>query len=122
MTIIETISSIGIKIRPFIIFNGKSLQTSWFNNQDIPDWTYSNSENGWASNSIALNWLLTCFLPETAPKKDMYRLLILDGHNSHISVDFMYECKIRKVLLLFLPAHSSHVLQPLDLGTFSSIY
>jgi len=33
----------------------------------------------------------------------------------------MRECFTNKVRLVFLPPHSSHVLQPLDLGTFSNI-
>lgn len=49
------------------------------------------------------------------------RLLILDGDGSHVNVEFMWECKRNNVELLFLPSHSSHVLQPLDLGTFSPL-
>jgi hypothetical protein len=48
-------------------------------------------------------------------------MLILDGHGSHISLDFLWACKQNKVYLLFLPAHSSHVLQPLDLSVFSVV-
>lgn len=48
-------------------------------------------------------------------------MLILDGHGSHISLEFLWACKQNKVHLLFLPAHSSHVLQPLDLSVFSVV-
>jgi hypothetical protein len=48
-------------------------------------------------------------------------LLILDGHGSHISIDFLWACKSHKIELLFLPAHSSYILQPLDLAPFSII-
>jgi hypothetical protein len=48
-------------------------------------------------------------------------MLILDGHGSHISLDFLWACKQNKVYLLFLPAHSSRVLQPLDLSVFSVV-
>jgi hypothetical protein len=47
------------------------------------------------------------------------RLLILDGHGSHTAIDFLWYCKQNKIHLLFLPAHTSHVLQPLDLGVFA---
>lgn len=121
VTIIEAINSTGCKIQPLVIFKGKHLQTSWFNYQNLPNWEFTTSENGWTSNDIGLEWLKRCFLPETVPNNGVWRLLILDGHASHVSVDFMYECKMKMVLLLFLPAHSSHVLQPLDLGTFASL-
>ena len=48
-------------------------------------------------------------------------MLILDGHGSHVNVDFLYTCKINNIELLFLPPHSSHDLQPLDLDTFSPL-
>ena len=48
-------------------------------------------------------------------------MLILDGHGSHIDLEFLWLCKQNKVELLFLPAHSSHVLQPLDLSVFSVV-
>ena len=46
------------------------------------------------------------------------RLLILDGHGSHATEDFMWECFSHHIQLLYLPAHTSHVLQPLDLAIF----
>ncbi|EXA30734.1 anhydro-N-acetylmuramic acid kinase [Fusarium oxysporum f. sp. pisi HDV247] len=49
------------------------------------------------------------------------RLLIVDGHGSHTSDEFMTMCYLNNVHLLFFPAHTSHVLQPLDLGCFSSL-
>ena len=49
------------------------------------------------------------------------RLLILDGHRSHETTEFMYSCFQNNVYLLFLPPHTSHVLQPLDLSVFSSL-
>ncbi|KAK6215445.1 transposase [Colletotrichum tabaci] len=49
------------------------------------------------------------------------RLLVLDGHYSHISTDFMWECFQNKIYLLYLPPHSSAVLQPLDVAVFSPL-
>jgi hypothetical protein len=71
------------------------------------------------ANRIAIGWLLDIFLPETKPVADEARILILDGHGSHISIDFLWHCKQNNVQLVFLPPHSSHVLQPLDLSCFS---
>ncbi|KAF3770200.1 hypothetical protein M406DRAFT_234132, partial [Cryphonectria parasitica EP155] len=46
-------------------------------------------------------------------------LLILDGHNSHTSPEFIASCYLNNVFLCFLPAHTSHSLQPLDNGIFA---
>jgi hypothetical protein len=45
----------------------------------------------------------------------------VDSHGSHISDEFMTICYLNNVHLLFLPVHTSHVLQPLDLRCFSSL-
>ncbi|KAI1002841.1 hypothetical protein K3495_g5365 [Podosphaera aphanis] len=45
----------------------------------------------------------------------------MDGHGSHTTTEFLRVCKQNNIELLFLPAHSSHVLQPLDLGVFAPL-
>jgi hypothetical protein len=49
------------------------------------------------------------------------RLLILDGHGSHETLEFIWECYSNNIHLLFLPPHTSHVLLPLDLSIFSPL-
>ena len=50
-----------------------------------------------------------------------YWLLILDGHESHLNHDFKDYCLEIKILTLCMPAHSSHILQPLDVVCFSPL-
>jgi hypothetical protein len=121
VSMVETVSATGRKTRNLAIFRGQYLQSNWFPHSNIPDWYYTTSENGWTSNNIALEWLERIFLVETVPKNSIGRILILDGHGSHLSVDFLFTCKMNNIHLIFLPAHSSHVLQPLDLSCFSPI-
>ena len=47
--------------------------------------------------------------------------MILDGHGSHITVDFISHCRKHKVLLLRLIPHTSHLCQPLDVGLFGPL-
>lgn len=49
------------------------------------------------------------------------RLLIMNGHGSHITVGFISFCMDNAIDLLILPPHWSHVLQPLDVGVFSPL-
>lgn len=124
-SIVECISALGVALYPLVIFKAKSIQHQWFRNEFLmkhPDWYVTFSENGWTSNNIAIEWLEKVFLPQTATD-DLAdcRLLIVDGHGSHTSDAFMTICYLNNVHLLFLPAHTSHVLQPLDLGCFSSM-
>jgi hypothetical protein len=51
----------------------------------------------------------------------VYRLLILDGHSSHATPEFDQFCKDNKIITLCMPPHTSHLLQPLDVGCYSPL-
>jgi 4-hydroxybenzoate polyprenyltransferase len=121
---IECISAIGKALRPLVIFKGKSVQQQWFpvGLKDYIGWEFTATDNGWTSDATALEWLKKVFLPQSAPTNPSdARLLILDGHGSHETTDFMWECYSNNIYLLFLPPHASHVLQPLDLSIFAPL-
>jgi hypothetical protein len=42
---------------------------------------------------IGPNWLKNVFLPETEPEGDEHRILVMDGHGSHVAIEFMWICK-----------------------------
>ena len=50
-----------------------------------------------------------------------YHLLIIDGHESHNSLQFTKYCKENKIITLCMPPYLSHILQLLDVGCFSSL-
>jgi hypothetical protein len=61
----------------------------------------------------------TNFEPHTRPAEDdEYRLLIFDGHESHITYEFIEYANVHRIICLCLPAHSAHLLQPLDVVIF----
>jgi len=49
------------------------------------------------------------------------RLLVCDGHESHISAKFVAHCIKHNICLFLLLPHSSHLLQPLDVGVFAPL-
>jgi hypothetical protein len=52
-------------------------------------------------------------------EKSLWRYLICDRHASHESPDFPSFAFQHKIYLLRLPAHTSYLTQPLDVGCFS---
>ena len=46
-------------------------------------------------------------------------MLVLDGYKSHVSITFKEYCKEKNIITLCLPAHSSHITQPLNVRCFS---
>ncbi|KAI9036029.1 uncharacterized protein KD926_002508 [Aspergillus affinis] len=92
VTSIVTISAAGYVLPPQIIFAGKLHQEKWF--EAIPnDWRVSVSENGWTTDKLGFEWLQ--FFDEYTASKTIgqYRLLILDGHGSHSTIEFDQFCK-----------------------------
>ena len=49
----------------------------------------------------------------------MYRLLILDGYSSYLTPEFDLFCQEHSIITLCMPPHSSHLLQPCDVGCFA---
>ncbi|PHH55655.1 hypothetical protein CFIMG_008628RA00001 [Ceratocystis fimbriata CBS 114723] len=76
---------------------------------------------GWTDNETGLEWLRHFDRHTKARSSGRYRLLIFDGHESHHSVDFEKHCKDNNIITLCLPSHSSHILQPLDIGCFGPL-
>jgi 4-hydroxybenzoate polyprenyltransferase len=78
---------------------------------EFKGWKFTATENGWTTNDTALEWLQTVFIPQTAPHDlSEVRLLVFDGHGSHETTEFMWECFSNNIQLLFLLPHTSHVL------------
>ena len=121
MTAIESINASGWFLPPMIIFPGKVHQSTWF--QDIPsDWVIGVSNNGWTNDGLGSKWLQEVFEKHTAPRTiGTYHLLILDSHGSHATAEFDYFCKNHQIIPLYMPSHSSHCLQPLDVSCFAPL-
>lgn len=117
-TTLEFISSRGQISRPLVIFRGKKIQKSW--TDEWPHSAYAVSENGWTGNDAGLAWLKEIFQPETINLGGR-RLLIIDGHVSHVSVKFIEYCWAVDIDPSCLLPHTTHYLQSLDVGCFSPL-
>ncbi|KAH5617394.1 hypothetical protein HBI81_261120 [Parastagonospora nodorum] len=122
VTVIQSICAAGYATPPFIIYKGRVHISAWYEEASIPrNWKLSVSENGWTNNALGLEWLKHFDAHTKARQMGAYRLLILDGHESHLNQDFKDYCVENKILTLCMPAHSSHILQPLDVVCFSPL-
>ena len=118
-TLIECICADGSSISLFVIIASKTHLSSWYENSPLPDtWAITVTENGWTTNEISLEWLKHFHKFTKSRITSSKRLLILDGHGSHRSVDFDLYCQQNSIITLCMPTHSSHKLQPLDVVYF----
>lgn len=106
---------------PTVIFKGQSFREGWFEVPEIPEWRFTASKKGWTDNELCLEWSENIFfLPQTAPiDPHEWKLIFCDGHSSHCSDKFQDIGLMNRVHVVYFPAHTSHILQPLDLVTFS---
>ena len=119
---IQGVSSCGWAVPPFIIVKGSNHLANWYTETDLPpDWVIATSENGWTTNERGLEWIQHFDKHTKSRTKGTYRLLVLDGHESHHSTGFELYCQAHNIITICMPPHSSHILQPLDVGCFAAL-
>lgn len=109
-----------IALPPALIYQGASndLQSSWIDNLDEQNKAYfTSSAHEWTCNALGLSWL-RLFDKYTQRKSSRRRLLIFDGHSSHLNWAFITLIDSLRILLLILSSYITHRLQPLDLSLF----
>ena len=124
VTAIECVSADGRALPPFMIFKGEApFSKRWIpKDVDTTNWQWWTSYSGWTNDLLATEWLVETFQHLTAPAdRDERRLLIVDGHGSHVTSKFIGFCMRNAIDVLVLPPHSSHITQPLDVGVFGPL-
>ena len=82
-------------------------------------WCTSNT--AWTNGTLGLRWLTDVFEPSTSTLNGERRILIVDGHSSHVTPGFIAHCIAHAIDLMVLPAHSTHLTQPLDISVFGPL-
>ena len=119
------VSAIGKAIPPVLIYKGASndLQDTWVEDVIPESGVYfASTENGWSNNAMGLAWLQRVFERHTKPKSSRTRrILLMDGHSSHVNMAFVEWADQHGIIIVILPPHSTHRLQPLDVGLFQPL-
>lgn len=121
VTAIECISADGRCLDPLIVWPAATLRSTWVTH-DTPGWHYACSDSGYTNSSINLYWVKNVFDPATRARANgKPRMLISDGFVPHESVEVMTFCFESNIVLCRLPSHTSHKLQPCDVGCFAPL-
>ncbi|KAK3742330.1 hypothetical protein RRG08_028242 [Elysia crispata] len=86
-----------------------------------PGTAFTTSEKSWMESSQFLDWFRRTFLKNIQHVSNKPRVLIFDGHLSHISLPLIEEALANNVSLLRLPSHLTHLLQLLDTSVFPPV-
>lgn len=77
------------------------------------------SKKGWTNGEIGVEWIKD-FDKNTKDKANgRYRLLLVDGHNSHYTRAFLMYARLHQIIVLCYPSHTTHLLQGLDVVIFA---
>ena len=122
VTLLATVCADGSALPPAIIFQSanSTIQDLWV--ADIEAGKHNvlvtSSPSGWTNNDVGLAWLEQVFdryTKDKARQRRSWRLLILDGHGSHLTQDFS---TIAKLIVLCSPY--LHLTQPIRFNRLTS--
>ena len=121
VTVLGAGSADGVRLAPYILYKGVNLYLRWTEGGPAGA-MYGVSKSGWMEADNFIAWFTKLFIPAvdhllcTGPV-----VLFVDGHQSHLSLQLIYTAKEKGVHLYCLPPHTTHVLQPLDVGVYGPL-
>jgi hypothetical protein len=121
ITCLECVSASGVTLPLCLIFKGENLNSGWIPDETPAGWKFITSKKGWTSDLIGFEWLKSHFQLFVSKSTNLWSLLIINGHSSHVTPWFIAYCIISKIDLFLLPPHSLHKTQPLDLSIFGPL-
>jgi hypothetical protein len=117
MTAVESVNAIGDVIAPMLVIQGSQFLARYFT--DLPDrYCIAMNDTGYTNDEICLDWVKHWEKESRTIQKGVWRLLLFDGFDSHLTKEFLDVLESNKVIPYRLIPHSTHLLQPLDVGCF----
>lgn len=117
ISVLACFSAAGEDIPPFIVYSKAYPGGVCYKTQGPPDALYGWSDSGCINTDLFKKWFLKHLLPRAPKERPL--LLIFDGHKSPINLEVVEAARKQAVILLCIPSHCSHVLEPLDTGLFA---
>lgn len=108
------INALGQALPPVMVFPRKNFQTHMLNG--APSGTLGlATASGWMNTTLFVD-VIKHFVKHTSASMDNPALLIMDNHESHLSIEALDIAKSSGVTVLTLHPHTTAKLQPLDVG------
>ena len=107
-------------VLPYFVFPGKRMMPDLLTGAS-PGANGCMSDSGWSNSEVFRDYLQMHFMKFVPSHSDQKILLILDGHKSHVSVGLVEWANTQGIILYILPAHTSHLLQPMDVGCYGPL-
>ncbi|XP_068246724.1 uncharacterized protein [Palaemon carinicauda] len=119
VTVAITVSAIGNAIPPFFIFPRAHFRDRFLINIP-PGSSGAANPSGWMKESDFVGFL-DHFVKHTKCLKDCPAVLLLDNHESHLSIDGLNYCEANGIVALLFAPHCSHRMQPVDISIYGPL-
>ena len=120
ISLVECCSADGRVIDPMLIIKASTILEHWV--IDLPPkYLLHKSNSGYSNDQTSLDWIKHFDKMTRDQTKGVWRLLFLDGYGSHYTKEFCEYAESKKIQLIGLPPHTTHLLQPLDVGCFQPL-
>jgi hypothetical protein len=119
-TAVEAISASGRVIPAFLILSSLTHCANWYHElQGLdPEARVAVAETGYSNDELALSWLQHFNEHSRKGQVGAKRLLLVDGHGSHHTAQFIEFCDNNGIIPFGMPSNLTHLLQPLDVCVF----
>ena len=118
ITVVECISADGHAIQPQVIMQAELLLEKHFVSELDNNVLLSVSESGYSNDELSLDWVKHFEACTRKRLQGRYRLLLFDNFDSSETKPFIEYLINNDVIPFTLPAHTTHLLQPLDVVCF----
>lgn len=119
VTVVVAMSAAGSFVPPMFIFKRKRMKEALERNGPTGA-VYRCSKSGWITEEIFEDWIQH-FAKFTKASKDDPVLLLMDNHSTHSTLRSYHYCRDNGIKVVSVPPHTSHRLQPLDVGFFGPL-
>ncbi|XP_031336978.1 tigger transposable element-derived protein 1-like [Photinus pyralis] len=116
ITVLACCSAEGQFLPPYCIFNGVYAKSQHLKSAPPGTVIKMNKKSAYITTELFMDWMTQHFIPRKPTGKN---LLVLDGHASHMnSADMLQIASDNDIIIVCLPSHTTHYLQPLDRVVF----
>ena len=118
-TVIGCGNALGQSVPPYFVFKGAKWDDGLLEGC-VPGSSGTVTKNGWSNSEVFQQYLKEHFL-QYATQNNHPLLLLYDGHTTHVNSVLVEWARKHNIILFVLPPHTSHILQPLDVGIFGPL-
>lgn len=119
VTLVCTVSAYGNSVPPFFVFPTVCFEDNFIHNGPVGCVGAANP-SGWMDEDNFLLYL-THFVKHVKPSQSNHVLFLLNNNSSYFSISALDFAKENGIIVLSIPPHCSHRMQPFEVGVFNSL-